>query len=307
MTGSGVIAEKIKVYFGFSRMSHSVLDVGHPAVAALLSLGAWPHYPTLILGLIAAFSGYTAVFALNDLMDFKVDTERIEQARRDFTAFDLDVLGVRHPIAQKVLTFGQGLAWVLCWGIISLVTAFMLHPLCFLMLLSAIGLEIAYCALLRVSHWKTVLSGLMVGTGALAGVFAVAGWQSRASLLLLIFLWSFCWEVGARNIPNDWTDLEEDTHLGIRTLPVRYGRTPTARVSFCLIVLTVLVSFLLPLPAHCSNPAFYEAGAAAAGVFLMIAPALRWLLDGSVNSAIALFNRACFYPVAMLGVTIISI
>jgi 4-hydroxybenzoate polyprenyltransferase len=306
VTGAGVIAGKIKVYFGFSRMSHSVLDIGHPAVAALLSLGAWPRYSTLILGLIAAFSGYTAVFALNDLMDYKVDTERIDQARRDFTAFDLDVLGVRHPIAQKVLTFGQGLAWVLCWGIVSLATAFALHPLCFLMLISAIGLEIAYCALLRVSHWKTVLSGLMVGTGALAGVFAVVGAQSWA-FLALIFLWSFCWEVGARNIPNDWTDLEEDTHLGIRTLPVRYGRTPSTRVSFCLISLTVLVSFLLPLPARCSNPALYEAGAATAGAFLMIGPALRWLRDGSVTSAIALFNRACFYPIAMLGVTIIAL
>lgn len=306
MPGTGIVAGRMKVYFGFSRMSHSVLDIGHPAVAALLTLGAWPHYPTLILGLVAAFSGYTAVFALNDLMDFKVDTERIEQARRDFTAFDLDVLGIRHPIAQKVLTFRQGLAWVLFWGIISLVAAFMLSPLCFLMLLISIGLEMTYCALLRLSHWKAALSGLMVGAGALAGVFAVDNAPSL-SFSFLIFMWSFCWEVGARNIPNDWTDLEEDTHLGIRTFPVRYGRAISARVSFCLTSLAVLAGLLLPLYGSCSNPLLYEAGALAAGAFLMMGPAVKWLREGTVTSAIALFNRACFYPAAMLGIAIVAL
>ena len=42
-------------------------------------------------------------------------------------------------------------------------------------------------------------------------------------LVLLLFLWLFCWEIGGQNIPADWHDLEEDQRLGAQTIPVRYG------------------------------------------------------------------------------------
>ena len=306
MVNTGVVARRIRVYFGFSRMSHSVLDIGHPGFGALLVLGAFPPFPTLILGVLAAFAGFTAVFALNDLIDFRVDTERIEKYQREFTDFDIDVLGLRHPIAQKALSFTQGLIWVLFWGMLSLGIAFRLNPVCCLILISAIGLEITYCALLRVTHWKTLLSGGMVGIGALAGVFAVVR-EPPWAFVLLLFVWSFAWEVGARNIPNDWTDLEEDIHLGIRTLPVRYGKSVSARISFLLLCVTVLVSLFLPIPVSCSNVALYEAGALAAGGFLLVGPGWRWMREKSVGAAMGLFNRACFYPAAMLAVAVMSL
>ncbi len=302
----GHINKRIKVYFGFSRMSHSILDIGHPGFGALLVLGSFPPPHQLVLGLIAAFSGYTSVFALNDRMDFKVDTERIEKYQRALKGFDLDLLGIRHPLAQRVLPFAHGFAWVLFWGLLSLMTAYMLSPVCFLLLCGAISLEIAYCALLRVSHWKALLSGSMVGLGALAGVFAVVRLPSLAFVLLL-FLWAFGWEVGGRNITNDWIDLEEDTHLGIKTFPVRYGRRASSLVSMAFICLTVLVSFLLPFPVGLSNPLLYETGALVLGGLLMIIPAWRWVREKSAESAMALFNRACFYPAAMLIVAALSL
>lgn len=303
---AGLINKRIKVYFGFSRMSHSVLDIGHPGFGALLVLGSFPPLHQLVLGLIASFSGYTAVFALNDLMDFRIDTERIEKYQKDLKGFDLDVLGMRHPIAQKVLPFANAFAWVLFWGLLSLVTAFMLSPICFFFLVGSIVLEIGYCMLLRRSHWKALLSGSMVGLGALAGVFAVVRHPSPVFVLLLFF-WAFGWEVGGRNITNDWTDLEEDIHLGIRTFPVRYGRRASAVVSTALICATVLVSLVLPFPVGLSNPVVYEAGAIAVGWFLMVGPAWRWAREGSAESAMALFNRACFYPAAMLAVAVLSL
>lgn len=303
---TGLINKRIKVYFGFSRMSHSILDIGHPGFGALLVLGSFPPLHQLVLGLIASFSGYTAVFALNDLMDFRIDTERIEKYQKNLEGFDLDVLGIRHPMAQRVLPFAHALGWVLFWGLLSLLTAFMLSPVCFFLLIGSIALEMGYCLLLRRSHWKALLSGSMVGLGALAGVFAVVR-HPPSPFLILLFFWAFGWEVGGRNITNDWTDLEEDIHLGIRTFPVRYGRRVSAVVSTSLICATVLVSFFLPFPVSLSNPVVYEAGALVAGWFLMVGPAWRWARAGSPESAMALFNRACFYPAAMLAVAVFSL
>jgi 4-hydroxybenzoate polyprenyltransferase len=303
-----VIDKRLRVYFGFSRMSHSVLDIGHPAVGALLVLGVFPPLPVILIGFVAAFAGFTAVFALNDLMDYKVDTERIERYQRSFSSFDIDVLGVRHPIAQKMLTFYRGLAWVLFWGLLSLTSAYVLNPLCCAILLAAVAIEIAYCMLLRVTHWKGLLSGIMVGVGALAGVFAVTTEPSPA-FLVLFFLWAACWEFGARNIPNDWTDLEEDIHLGIRTIPVRYGRVFSSRLSFLVICLTVLVSLFLPLSLSWPKVMFFEAGALVIGGFFLIVPAWKWVRDQSTDSAMSLFNRACTYPAAMVllaGVSLLA-
>ena len=124
----------------------------------------------------------------------------------------------------------------------------------------------------------------MAGIGALAGVFAVVR-EPPWAFVLLLFVWSFAWEVGARNIPNDWTDLEEDIHLGIRTLPVRYGKSVSARISFVLLCVTVLVSLFLPIPVPCSNVALYEAGALAAGGFLLVGPGRHWMREKSVGAA----------------------
>jgi 4-hydroxybenzoate polyprenyltransferase len=303
----GAIDKRLRVYFGFSRMSHSVLDIGHPAVGALLVLGAFPPFPTMLIGFIAAFAGFTAVFALNDLMDYKVDTERIERYQRTFSHFDIDVLGVRHPIAQKMLTFPRGLAWVLFWGILSLAGAYILNPVCCIILVGAVIIEVVYCALLRVTHWKGLLSGAMVGIGALAGVFAVVR-EPSLPFLVLFFLWAFGWEFGARNIPNDWTDLEEDVHLSIKTLPVRYGRSLSSRISFLAICLTVFVSFFLPLSSlSLPRAIFYELGAAVTGGYFLVIPAWKWMADQSTESAMSLFNKACIYPATMLLISGMSV
>ncbi len=301
------VARSVNAYLGFSRMSHAILDVGYPAFGALIIFGAFPPYSLILLGLAAASAGYIAVFALNDLLDLRVDTERVGHHQRELVHFDIDVLGMRHPVAQRALTVTHGLVWVSFWGLVSLTCAYILNPFCVLILVVSIGLEIGYCRLLRVTHWKTFLSGGMVGLGALAGPFAVDGRPSWASLLLL-FAWAFLWEVGARNIPNDWADFEEDIHLGIRTLPVRYGRSVSSRISFCLMCLTVGTSLFVPLATSSPNTIVYEGGALLAGTWLLVLPGWRWLHDNSVASALAVFNRGCFYPLAMLfvaGVTIL--
>jgi len=287
-------------------MSHAILDVGYPALGALMISGSFPSYPLILLGLAAASAGYIAVFALNDLMDLKVDTERIEGCQRDLMHFDIDVLGMRHPVAQKALPFRHGLVWVSAWGMLSLFFAYILNPVCVLILLVAVVLEIGYCRLLRVTHWKTLLSGSMVGIGALAGPYAVVR-NPAWTVLLFLFVWAFLWEVGARNIPNDWADLEEDVHLGIKTFAVRYGRSASSKISFGIACITTFVGLLVPFVISLPNTIVYEAGALVAGVLLLILPGWKWLHENSVGSALGLFNRACFYPLVMLLIVSLTV
>jgi 4-hydroxybenzoate polyprenyltransferase len=298
--------EGVRKFFGLSRMTHSVLDIAHPAMGALLVFGGFPNALTVVIGLMAAFAGFTAVFALNDVMDCSVDCEKMAKLTGIKECFDIDSVGYRHPIAQGALSFNAALGWVMIWGLLSLCLAFLLRPLCAALMVSALLLEIGYCRLLRVTHWKTILSGSMVAVGGLAGVYAVVA-APPAGFVFLFFAWAFAWEVGCRNIPNDWSDLEEDMAMKIRTVPVRYGRRVSTWVSFGLLCITVAASLLFPLVVPMKHAQIYDVGALAAGVILLIAPAVRWVRDQKMTSAMFLFNRACFYPLAVCGVVAVLV
>jgi 4-hydroxybenzoate polyprenyltransferase len=299
-------ASAARKFIGLSRMTHSVLDVAHPAAGALLVLGAAPDLRIAALGLLSAFSGFTAVFALNDVMDAKVDAEKMAAYEKQTEAFDLDSVGTRHPIARGSLSRRAAIGWVVFWGILSLVTAFLLKPLCAALLLAAVGLELGYCKLLRVSHWKVLLSGVMVAVGGLAGVFAVS--SSPPPLAVLLFaLWAGCWEIGGRNIPNDWSDIEEDVGLGIRTLPIRFGRIASSRIAAAFAAACILISLAFPFVAPIRNWPIYLGLALVAGLVLLAGPALRWLREQTTESAMGYFNKACFYPLAVFAALALGI
>lgn len=292
------VGKRLKSFFGLSRMSHSVLDVAHPAVGALLVLGAMPRLSTALIGLCAAFAGYTAVFALNDVMDCPVDCEKLSLFGKEKECFDLDSVGDRHPLAQGQIRFSAAVGWVVFWGLLALVLAFLLNPVCALLMSGAVVLELSYCRLLRVTHWKTLLSGAMVAVGGLAGVFAVQR-EPSLPLVVLFLTWAFAWEMGCRNIPNDWSDLEEDSRLGIRTVPVRYGQRASSWISFAFQLMTVVAGLAMGIFLRSEHLYIFLAGALAAGVVFIVAPGALWVRRQTTRAALSFFNRACFYPLAV--------
>src|SRR5690625_6851033 len=67
-------------FLALSRTSHGLLDVAMPGFAALLWLGHFPALPVLTVALVTAVAGYTAIYALNDLVGVRVDREKFSQA-----------------------------------------------------------------------------------------------------------------------------------------------------------------------------------------------------------------------------------
>lgn len=120
---------QLRVFFGFSRTTHGFIDIAQPAIGAMLVAGGFPKIRIIIIGLIAAFAGYTAVFALNDLIDYKIDIKRMKYHQKKDKSFDIDSLGIRHPLAQGYLSYKKGLLWIIFWGLIAFIGAYMLSPI----------------------------------------------------------------------------------------------------------------------------------------------------------------------------------
>lgn len=297
---------RLKLFFALSRTPHGLLDMCTPAFGALLWLGQFPPIFTIIIGLVTTFAGYTAVYALNDVVDYKVDKEKAAGGGLSSVGGDIDGVLVRHPMAQGYLTLKEGVFWSIAWSLLALIGALILNPVCVLIFVGGCALETIYCLLWRVSPFRTFVSGAVKTSGAIAAIFAVDP-NPSGMYLLLLFLMLFFWEIGGQNIPNDWSDLAEDSRMKAKTIPIRWGLS----VANGIILTTIILTLILCTPIYYFSKADYGfifvILSLAAGGYLLLRPALRLNKSRSRAHAMALFNKASYYPPALLMIVLVKV
>jgi len=297
---------RLKLYFALSRTPHGLLDMCTPAFGALLWLGHFPSLYVMVLGLITTFAGYTAVYALNDVIDYEADKEKAADGGFSNLQSDLDSIIVRHPMAQGLLSFKQGLYWASAWGLVAIIGAYILNPVCVLIFLAGCTLEAIYCMLWRVSPFRTVVSGTVKTSGAIAAVFAVDPNPSGAYLILL-FLLLFFWEIGGQNIPNDWVDIEEDKQFKALTIPVCYGLQASRVIVLVTLVLALGLNLVVFYYSQVDFLIIYVIISFTVGGYLLLQPAVKLSQTLRVSDAMALFNKASYYPPALLVIVLIRL
>ena len=298
---------QLKLYLALSRTPHGLLDMATPAAAALLWYGSFPSLWTALLGLITAFAGYTAVYALNDLVDFRTDQKRVKEGILPDLHNDLDSIFVRHPMAYGLLPFRKGLFWALAWALLAVAGAYLLNPFCVIIFLASCLLETVYCLMWKSSYLKTAISGAVKTSGAVAAVFAVDP-DPYAPFLVILFLWLFFWEIGGQNIPNDWADIEEDRLLKAASVPVCFGEGCAATLILFFLALVAALNLLLwgMVSRLEAFPFFGIAASLCVSIYLLLIPAFRLYRTRERADALALFNKASYYPVTTLGIVILN-
>jgi 4-hydroxybenzoate polyprenyltransferase len=297
---------RLKLFFALSRTPHGLLDMCTPAFGALLWLGQFPSVSVVIIGLITTFAGYTAVYALNDVVDYRVDKEKAARGGLASAGSDLDGVIVRHPMAQGYLTFKEGLFWSAAWSLLALIGAFILNPVCVVIFAGGCALETIYCLLWRVSPFRTFVSGAVKTSGAIAAVYAVDP-NPSIMYLILLFLLLFFWEIGGQNIPNDWSDCEEDRRMNAKTIPIRWGISAANRIIMTTIILTLGTSAIVFYASQVHYGIIFVVLSLAVGGYLLLMPALKLNKTRNRSQAMALFNKASYYPLALLMIVLIKI
>ena len=282
------------------------MDMCTPAFGALLWLGHFPSFFIVVVGLITTFAGYTAVYALNDVVDYKIDKEKAARGGLSNTESDLDGVLVRHPMAQGYLTFKEGVFWAMAWSLLALIGAIILNPVCVLIFVGGCALETIYCLLWRVSPFRTFVSGAVKTSGAIAAVFAVDPNPSGIYLVSL-FLLLFFWEIGGQNIPNDWSDYHEDRQMNAKTIPIQWGLPIANRIILTTICLTLGMSAVIFYFSQVDYGFIFVVLSLAIGVYLLLLPALKLNHTHKRIRAMALFNKASYYPLALLVIVLVRI
>jgi 4-hydroxybenzoate polyprenyltransferase len=301
----GLGLSRVKLFLALSRTPHGLLDLAAPALAALLWLGDFPPLGVMALGLLTVFAGYTAVYALNDLVDYRTDREKLRLAGGAKDSHYLDAVLVRHPLAAGKLSFREGLLWTMLWALIAFLGAYKLNPVCALIFVAGCLLEAAYCLLLKVSHLRLLVAGVVKSLGAVAAVFAVDP-RPSPEFLALLALWLFFWELGGQNIPADWHDVEQDRELDARTIPVVYGLPKAGALSLISLVLSLGFGMAVCRTASFPLSHFQQVLVLGLGIYLLLFPAWRLARSRNRIEAALLFNRASYYPLAIMAVVLLN-
>ncbi len=222
--------------------------------------------------------------------------------RKDSEAFDLDSVGTRHPIATGTLSLQRGHR---LGGLLGHPLAHRGLPIKAALRPSPDSGNWARDSLLQAAPRHALeghsLRGHGVG-GRPRGRFRRqlgSGSPRRRPLRALGR------DLGDRRhatSPNDWSDIEEDVNLGVRTLPIRFGRA-CVDAPFGLDrrghgPLRPGLSRWSPRSGTRSSTLPWLS---LSGLFLLVLPGLRWLREQSTESAMAYFNKACFYPLAVFA------
>lgn len=296
----------LTVYLALSRTPHGLLDLAGPFCAALLCRGGLPSAGVVALGCVTVFAAYTAVYALNDIVDYRSDKKQVESSGEDARCNYLDAAFIRHPLAHGCLSLPAAILWFVVWAVVAFAGAYALNPVCAWLLIVGCVLETAYCLLLTVTHLRAAINGVVKTLGPLAASFAVNP-DPPTWFLVGLFAWVFAWEIGGQNIPADWHDASRDAAFGARTMPVVLGYAKASRLAAVCLAASLLVSMpLLALsPLRVSAPLWLLA--AGAGAFLVLPPALKLVKSQSDADAAALFNRASCYPALVLVVLVVHL
>lgn len=300
------ILSRFKFFWALSRTPHAIMDMAHPAAAALLCLGHFPPMGRILLGLVTVFSGYTAVYALNDVVDYHTDKEKMKDGLYSDSQDYLDGVLVRHPMAKGVLSFTQGIQWVILWALVALLGAYLLNPVCMYIFIGGCLLEGIYCKLWRISPLRALVNGLVKPLGSVAAMYAVTP-SPPPMFLILFFLWIFCWEIGGQNITADWADIEEDRMFKAKTIPVVLGPVKAG----ILILMLLLASFFFNVLVLFAAPVTFDVWVYFAVVvincYLLLLPTVKLLETQDRADVMALFNKASYLPLPIFLITVLTL
>ena len=285
-------------FFALSRTTHAILDLAAPAFCALLWLGHFPPWPTILLSILTAFAAYTAVYALNDVLGIECDLKKFDGGRIS-RGYSVEASSLRHPLAQGLLSVRSGMLWMVGWFAVALLGSYALNPAIAVVLVVATALEASYCRLQNVTPLRTLVSGLVKVSGPLAAILVVDR-QPSPMLLLVVLGWLFFWEIGGQNIPSDWNYTQQDQSANATSIPIRLGLDVAGKLVLLALCLSVAASLLLPLvsPAPLGLP--YLLVSVLLGYFLLLRPGYFLLRSKAGALAARLFDRASYYPFSHL-------
>lgn len=213
-------------YVNFVKLPHTVFALPFALVGA--TLASFEHGVTLpALGwIVLAFTAARfAAMGFNRIVDRQIDARNPRTARRELPS---GLLGVREAAVAVVLA-----------GIVFVMAAWQLNPLCALLSPVALGWVLWYSYTKRFTHWSHIVLGLGLAIAPVGGYLAVAGqWSTPWWMLIALAAGVSSWTAGF-DILYALQDEEFDRAEKLHSVPVVFGPRGALAIARGLHVLTI--------------------------------------------------------------------
>jgi len=201
----------------FVKIEHTLFSL--PVIYAGTALGSpdtVPPWHVLLLILVAATGGRTAAFALNRIIDRRIDARNPRTSGRE--------------LPSGRLTLAQALGVLAAGTLVYAAAAWAIAPICLALAPAPLAVFIVYPYLKRFTPLAHFGVGLALALGPVAGWFAVTLAFREMQPALLLAGFTFFWVAGF-DIIYATQDTASDRREGLHSIPAALGNERAIRVS----------------------------------------------------------------------------
>lgn len=241
---------KVKSYGELVMFSHTLFSVPFGIISMILAAGGFPSFRLFFWIMVALISARTAANALNRVIDKDID------ARNPRTAS-------RH-LPKGLLSIYEVIVLICFCFLLLIISAFMLNPLCVVLLPFPAFLFIIYSFTKRFTWTCHIILGAACGCAPLGAWIAVTGNISWISIVLgtVVMFW-----VAGFDIIYATHDVEFDREEGLFSIPASFGIKKALIISAIFHGIAVILLFYLRSLANMGN--IYLAGVIITSALLM--------------------------------------
>ena len=224
---------KIKTFIELIKFEHTVFALPFAYLGLWMARKSWPSWRVFLGVTLAMVSARTAGMLLNRLADRAIDAKNPRTKGRALVTGDFSVPAAWIAAAVSIVIFFMAASW--------------LNPLCLQLSPVALILLSGYHYVKRFSFLCHFALGAVLGIAPMGGWVAATGEFSWVPLPLAFAV--MAWVAGF-DILYSLQDMDFDRSIGLHSVPVRFGLSPSLKISFYCHVAAVVFLALFGLVAH---------------------------------------------------------
>lgn len=227
-----MVFKRIKIYGELVMFQHTLFALPFALVSVFMASGGFPGWYKLLFVMGAMVGARNGANALNRLIDADIDDKNIRTSKRHIPA--------------GIVKRGEALLLCSACFLLFIVSAFMLNPICVILLPVPLVLFILYSYTKRFTWLCHLILGAAIGGAPVGAWLAVTGKLDLSLLPSFIIGTSAALWVAGFDVIYSTQDVEFDRENKLYSIPARFGVKNALKISTCFHIISIALLAVLP-------------------------------------------------------------
>jgi 4-hydroxybenzoate polyprenyltransferase len=217
------IIELLRNFNELVMFQHTIFSLPFIFIAMIISANGWFGWKLTLLAIVAGISARNFAMAFNRLVDINHDSKNARTLNRP------SVDGRLSKLQISIFTFLN--------GFIFIIIAKYINDLAFILAIPMLIVIASYSYFKRFSYFAHIVLGISLSFAPIAGVVAIENMIPFWTILLSLGV--MFWVAGF-DLLYSLQDLEFDKKFGLHSIPAKFGKNRTLKISAIFHLLTII-------------------------------------------------------------------